>query len=117
AFGRAPAGALDGPRLVVLERAGLDVVELSSGRRVASRQVRRGFGPAPELEGARGDLAAYAVGTAVHVLRLSDGHEIVIDTPSATEPIFARFSPSGLFYSFIGAEGKLPGAPVFGARS
>ena len=117
AFGRVLGAALDGPRLVVLERARLDVVELSSGRRVASRPVRRGFGPAPELEGARGDLAAYAVGTAVHVLRLSDGHEIVIDTPTATEPVFARFSPSGLFYSFNETYAKRPGRLVFVARS
>ncbi len=117
AFGRVLGAALDGPRLVVLESARLDVVDLSSGRRVGSWPVRRGFGPAPELEGAHGDLAAYVVGTAVHVLRLSDGHEIVIDTPTATEPVFARFSPSGLFYSFNESYAKRPGRLVFVARS
>jgi hypothetical protein len=39
---------------------------------------------------------------------LSDGHEIVIDTPTATEPVFARFSPSGLFYSCGGAMRSRP---------
>jgi len=117
AFGRVLGAAIDGPRLAVLESARLDVVDLGSGRRVAFWPVRRGFGPAPELEGAGGDLAAYVVGTAVHVLRLSDGHEIVIDTPTATEPVFARFSPSGLFYSFNESYAKRPGRLVFVARS
>lgn len=117
AFGRVLGAALDGPRLVVLQSTRLDVVDLSSGRRIAAWPVRRGFGPAPELEGAHGNLAAYIVGTAVHVLRLSDGHEIVIDTPTATEPVFARFVPSGLFYSFNESYAKRPGRLVFVARS
>ena len=78
--------------------------------------MRRGFGPAPELEGARGDLAAYVVGAAVHVVRLSDGREIVIDTPNATEPVFARFVPSGLFYSFNESYRSRPGRLVFVSR-
>ena len=78
--------------------------------------MRRGFGPAPELEGVQGDLAAYVVGAAVHVVRLSDGREIVIDTPHATEPVFARFVPSGLFYSFNESYAKRAGRLVFVAR-
>src|SRR5205814_8798798 len=49
AFGRVLGAALDGSRLVVLGSAGLDVVDLSSGRRVGSWPVRRGFGPPPEF--------------------------------------------------------------------
>jgi hypothetical protein len=78
--------------------------------------VRRGFGPAPELEAAQGDLAAYVVGAAVHVLRLSDGREIVVDTPNATDPAFARFVPSGLFYAFNESYAKRPGRLVFVPR-
>jgi len=118
AFGRSEVlgAALDGPRLLVLQSARLTVLDLRSGRGTASWPVRRGFGPAPELEDARGDLAAYVVGAAVHVLRLSDGREIVIDTPNATEPVFARFVPSGLFYSFNEAYHQRPGRLVFVAR-
>jgi hypothetical protein len=76
-------------------------------------RIRR---PAPELEDAQGDLAAYVVGAAIHVLRFSDGREIVIDTPNATEPVFARFVPGGLFYSFNESYHKRPGRLVFVAR-
>ena len=119
AFGRdrVLGAALDGARLLVLQSVRFTVLDLGSGRRTASWPVRRGFGPAPELEGAQGDLAAYVVGTAVHVLRRSDGHEIVIDTPNATEPVFARFVRGGLFYSFNESYDKRPGRLVFVARS
>lgn len=109
--------ALDGARLLVLQSMRLTVLDLGSGRRMGSWPVRRGFGPAPQLEGAQGDLAAYVVGAAVHVLRLSDGREIVIDTPNATEPVFARFVRSGLFYSFNESYDKRPGRLAFVARS
>jgi Tol biopolymer transport system component len=108
---------LDGPRLLVLQGKRLTVLDLRSGRRAASWPVRRGFGPVPELEDAQGDLAAYVVGAAVHVLRLYDGREFVIDTPNATEPVFARFVPSGLFYAFNESYRKRPGRLVFVARA
>ena len=113
---RVLGAALDGSQLVVLQSTRLTVLDLRSGRRTASWPVRREFGPAPELEGARGDLAVYVVGAAVHVLRLSDGREIVIDTPNATEPVFARFVPSGLFYSFNESYRSRPGRLVFVSR-
>jgi len=119
AFGgpRILGAALDGPRLLVLQSTRLTLLDLRSGGRTASWPVRRGFGPAPELEGAQGDFAAYVVGVGIHVLRLSDGREIVIDTPNATEPVFARFVPSGLFYSFNESYDKRPGRLVFVTRS
>ena len=66
---RVLGAALAGPRLVVLQAARLTVLDLRSGRRAASWPVRRGFGPAPELQGAQGNLAAYVVGASIHVLR------------------------------------------------
>ena len=68
------------------------------------------------MDGREG-LAAYVVGAAVHVLRLSDGREIVIDTPNATGPVFARFVPNGLFYSFNESYAERPGRLAFVARS
>ena len=87
------------------------------GRPVATWPVRRGSGPSPELVDGRGELAAYVVGAAVHVLRLSDGRAIVIDTPNATGPVFARFVPDGLFYSFNESYEKRPGRLAFVARA
>jgi hypothetical protein len=119
AFGgpRILGAELDGPRLIVLQDERLTVLDLRSGRRTASWPVRRGFGAAPELEDAQGDFPAYVVGAALHVVRLSDGREIVIDTPNATEPVFARFVPSGLFYSFNESYDRRPGRLVFVARA
>jgi WD40-like Beta Propeller Repeat len=111
---RVLGAALDGPQLVVLQNTRITV--LRPGRRTATWPARQGFGPPPELEGAKGDLAVYVVGAAVHVLRLSDGREIVIDTPNATEPVLARFVPGGLFYSFNASYAKRPGRLVFVAR-
>jgi Tol biopolymer transport system component len=114
---RVLGAALDGSRLVVLRSTRLTVLDLETGRRSAGWPVRRAFGPAPEFEDAHGDLAAYVAGAALHVLRLSDGREIVVDTPNAAEPVFARFVPSGLFYSFNEAYAKRPGRVAFVARS
>lgn len=108
--------ALDGPRLLVLRSTRLTVVDLGTGRRTASWPVRRAFGPAPELEDAQGGLAAYVVGAALHVLRLSDDRELVVATPNAAEPVFARFVPGGLFYSFNEAYARRPGRIAFVAR-
>src|SRR5207247_1532140 len=109
--------AFDGPRLLVLQSARLTAFDLKSGRRTRSWPLRRGFGPTPQLEDAQADLVAYVVGVAVHVLRLTDGRELVIDTPNATAPVFARFVPSGLFYSFDKSYDKRPGRLVFVTHS
>jgi hypothetical protein len=41
----------------------------------------------------------------------------VIRTPDATEPVFARLVPSGLFYAFNVAYAKRPGRLVFVTRA
>ena len=115
--GRLLGAALDGPRLLVLGTTRLTMLDLRSGRHTATWPVRRGFGPAPELENAQGNLAAYVVGAAIHILRLSDGREIVIDIPNATEPVFARFVANGLFYSFNESYERRPGRLAFVARA
>jgi Tol biopolymer transport system component len=109
--------ALDGARLAVLQSGRLVALDLGSGRRTAW-PLRRGLGSEPpDLQGARGGLVAYVAGAAIHILRLSDGREIVIDTPKATEPVFARFVPSGLFYSFNESYASRPGRLLFVTRA
>jgi len=41
----------------------------------------------------------------------------VIDTRNATEPVFARLVPSGLFYSFNESYAKQPGRLAFVPRA
>ena len=116
--GRAILGAaLDGRRLVVLQRKRLTVLDIDTGHRLAAWPVQLGFASGAVLEDAAGNLAVYAVGAAIHVLRLSDGRDAVIDTPDATEPVFARLVPGGLFYAFNKAYAKHPGRLAFATRS
>jgi hypothetical protein len=70
-----------------------------------------------ELEDAAGDLVLYVAGAAIHVLRLSDGRDVVIHTPDATEPVFARLVSNGFFYAFNVAYAKRPGRLVFVTRA
>jgi hypothetical protein len=109
--------ALDGPRLVVLQRRHVTSFDLRTGHRLARRPVQLGFRSAPELEDAAGDLVLYVVGADIHVLRLSDGRDVVIHTPDATEPVFASLVPNGLFYAFNVAYAKRPGRVVFVTRA
>ena len=105
--------ALDGGRLLVLERRRLVVVDLATGRRHVWRTALPSNGYGPQLASVRGDLVAYVVGAAVHVMRLSDGHEVVIDTPGATDPVLAQFVGTGLFYAYNEAYAKDPGRVGF----
>jgi hypothetical protein len=109
--------ALEGPRLVVLQRRQVTSFDLRTGHRLARRPVELGFRSAAELEDAAADLVLYVVGAAIHLLRLSDGRDLVIRTPDATEPVFARLVPSGLFYAFNVAYAKRPGRLVFVTRA
>jgi Tol biopolymer transport system component len=109
--------ALDGRRLVVLQSKRLTVIDLGTGHRLAAWPVHLGFGSDPVLEDAAGDLAAYVVGAAIHILRLADGNDVVISTPNATEPVFARLVPGGLFYGFNKAYARRPGRVVFVTRA
>jgi WD40-like Beta Propeller Repeat len=117
-FQRAPLNAVfDGPRLFVQEPASLVVVDLANGRRRTVRwSAERGFGPPPVLADARADLAVYVVGAGVHVLRITDGEEIVADAPNATTPVLARLTSRGLFYSYNEANTRRPGRLVFVPR-
>jgi hypothetical protein len=108
--------ALDGPRLVALQADRLTVLALRTGHRLAAWPLHLGFGSNPTLEDAQGDLAVYAVGAAIHVVGLSTGRDMVIDTPNATEPVFAQLVPSGLFYAYNEAYAKRPGLLVFVAK-
>ena len=65
------------------------------------------------LEDVHGDLLAYVVDTHVHVLDLSNGREVVVNTPGATGPAHAAFGSGGLFYSYNLARGAPLGRILF----
>jgi len=114
-FGGLDGVAFDGPRLVVLEDGRVLVIGLKSGRRSRSWRTAQplaadvGSGSASKLEDVQGGLLAYVVDTYVHVLDLSNGREVVLNTPGATGPLHASFGSGGLFYSYNEAYAKRPG--------
>ena len=96
---RLRGAALDDGRLVVLTRAGIASYRISSGRRqhlwpLAPRSPKQ-----RQLEDAHRNLAVYVEGQEVHVLRLSDGRDVVIDTQPG--PLRAQLDDAGLFYSWL----------------
>ena len=46
----------------------------------------------------QGDLAVYVAGREVHVLRVTDGRDVVVRRP-AVGPVHAQLESTGLFYS------------------
>jgi len=58
-------------------------------------------------------FVAYSVGPTIHLLRLSDGREAVLDTPNALGDAFATFVPRGLFYAYNEADSRRPGRLAF----
>ena len=46
-------------------------------------------------------------------MRLSDGRDVVLDTPGATTPTLASFGAGGLFYAYNEAYSKQPGRVGF----
>ena len=118
AFGRndVRSARLDGPRLFVLLRDRVVVYDIASGRRRASWRwpSELGYG---RLAGVAGDLGAYVVGMAIHLRRLSDGREVVVDLRTAAEPVHARLTHAGLFYSYSDPRSVPAGRAVFVARA
>lgn len=109
------SAVLEGKKLVVLESDRLSVWDSTSGRRLASWPTEpQGDIGSSLFAGASGDLAVYITGAAIHVMRLSDGHEIVLALgPNATGPGLAAFASGGLFYAYNESYAKHPGRVGF----
>ncbi len=108
-----PSVALSGNRLVLLGGGHLTTIDIATGRRHVVRTELGSGVSTSALAGVRGDLVAYVLGATVHVVRLSDGREVVLDTPGATTPTLASFGASGLFYAYNEEYAKHPGRVGF----
>jgi hypothetical protein len=110
-FAKPPVAAeLAGQHLVALRPAQgarqLEVYRLSDGKRVRSWPTPGGTA---EFQSARGRLAAYVVGIAIHVIDLMNGHVVVLRFPQQAGTTNARFVPAGLVYSYGEAYSERPG--------
>ncbi|HSL63334.1 MAG TPA: hypothetical protein VK874_01640 [Gaiellaceae bacterium] len=103
---------LDGSRLVGVVDGRLWVRELARRAERTWPMVDHGGAP-PRLAGVEGDLAVYVSGVAVHVVRLSTGHDVTLDLPNQGPWIDLGLSDSGLFCSYDAPYVRQPGRLVF----
>jgi hypothetical protein len=87
------------------------------GRRVRSYQlVRRATSPA-RVEDADGQYVVYVAGAAVHLFRLSDRRDVVVNEPTSAAPVHAQLEPSGLYVSYSETYSRTAGRVVFFPRA
>jgi hypothetical protein len=103
----------------VVERSGctllpsIDTYDAARGARKRTRPLATDGGPPPWLLDVRGDLVVYRTGGALHLLRLSDGHDVALDLPGAAPPFDARLEPRGLFLAWNQTYRRRPGRLAF----
>jgi len=97
------AAQIAGERLAVIARDRMRLLDWRTGATLAVRPLRRGDGPPPVLCGVEGDLTAYATGVALHLLRVSDGRDVILRTPQIGSDLEARLGPNGLVYAYNAA--------------
>ena len=100
--------AFQGSELVVAKRGTLLVYNTSTGARtntlpISARAV---------LEDVQQGIAVYVLGRSIHLLRLSDGRETVINPPGRGR-VAAQIEAPGLFYSYNLRAGFRRGRVVF----
>lgn len=103
--------ALDGSSLVVQRGRVVDVYDLDTGRRVNRWTMAKGV-----LEDAHGGIAVYVTDTAVRLIRLSDGRDVVLSTPTkgfGEGPLHAQIEAAGLVYSYVNYKATRPGHGVY----
>lgn len=98
---------LQGRDLVVLTPTALEVTDAETGAFLRRWRVP----PDAELVDVQDGVALLTAGTKLHLLRLGDGGDTVIDVPGSP-PIRAQLEPGLLFYSYRAADPDYPGRVV-----
>jgi hypothetical protein len=70
--------------------------------------IRRATSPA-RLEDADGQYVVYVAGAAVHLFRLSDGRDVVVNEPTSAGPVHAQLERSGLYLSYNETYSRMTG--------
>ena len=103
---------LTGPLLVALRGRTIEVRDAASGT-VRHRWPTAASEAPIALEDARGDFAVYGAGIALHVLRLSDGRDRMLEIADEEGPVHAELERNGLYYSYNTAIGAKRGRVAF----
>jgi hypothetical protein len=90
--------AMQGTRLVTLRGLTLEAFDTATGKPTASVSLPPGK-PAPVLRDVQNGLAVYVRGRRVHVVRLSDGADVVFVAPG-TGTVEAQIEAPGLYYGY-----------------
>jgi hypothetical protein len=67
----------------------------------------------PVVEDAEQGIATVVIGVAIHLIRLSDGRDLVLDIENQAGPSHAELEPAGLFDSWNEACTSKPGRLAF----
>jgi Tol biopolymer transport system component len=106
------AARLTGSQLVVLRNGTIEARDATRGT-MKHRWLIAPSGAEISLEDAQGNFAAYTSGIAIHLLRLSDGRDRVLQIANEAGPAHAELEPAGLYYSYNAAGKKKPGRVAF----
>jgi WD40 repeat protein len=112
-LGRVLHAELGGRMLAVQRGASLTAYDSATGRKLRTRPMAADEGRRPYLLDVRNDIVVYATGGAVHLLRLSDGHDVALDLPGAAPPFNARLEGGGLFVTWNQMYVRRPGRLAF----
>jgi TolB protein len=104
---------LRGRVLAVQHGTTIDAYDAQTGAKESSRELRTDGGPPPFLLGVQGDVAVYATGGAIHLLRLSNGEDRALRLPNAAPALDAHLEPAGLFVSWNKMHDRRPGRMAF----
>jgi hypothetical protein len=104
---------LRGRALAVQHGRSLDIYDTSTGARRQTLPLASDGGSRPFLLDVQGDLAVYATGGAIHLVRLSDGRDVALDLPGAAPWLDARLEPRGLFVTWNQMYRRRPGRLAF----
>lgn len=104
---------LRGRVLAVQHGTTVDAYDAQTGTKRHSRELQTDGGPQALLLGVQGDLVVYATGGAIHLLRLSNGHDAALQLPNAAPALDAHLEPGGLFVSWNRMHDPRPGRLAF----
>jgi hypothetical protein len=112
-FSGATSAQLSGNDVVVVRGDTLEIWDAQTGARRAAYPIERGFGPVPIVEDIENGIATVVVGVAIHLVRLADGKDVVLDIAKQAGPSHAELEPAGLFYSWNEPYTRRPGRLAF----
>jgi hypothetical protein len=104
---------LRGRTLAVQHGTSLDVYDTVGGQKLQTLPLVADEGLSPYLLDVQDDLATYATGGAIHLVRLSTGRDVALELPGGAPWLDARLERAGLFVSWNKMWDRRPGRLAF----